>query len=125
MTYAIVKISGKQYKVSEGDTLLVNKLVGEKGKEYDFGEVYLLKTDSQIKVGQPIVSDVSVKTVIEAQLKGEKIDVSKFKSKVRYRRKMGFRPLLTKIKITKIKTGGKETEKIKEREKRIKRTNKK
>lgn len=125
MTYAIVKISGKQYRVSEGDTLLVNKLVGEKGKEYDFGEVYLVKTDSQIKVGQPLVSDVSVKAVIEAQLKGEKIDVSKFKSKVRYRRKMGFRPLLTKIKITKIKTGGKETEKIKEREKRIKRTNKK
>ncbi len=104
MTYAVVKIAGKQYQVSEGETLLVNKLIGEKGKEYKFDEVYLLNTDGTIKIGTPVISGVSITAILEEQLKGEKITVFKYKSKVRYRRKMGFRPLLTRIKIVKINT---------------------
>lgn len=103
MTYAVVKIAGKQFKVQEGDTFLVNKIAGEKGSQLEFKEVYLLSSDRGIKIGQPIVSGVSVKAVIEEQVKGDKIMVSKFKSKVRHRRKMGFRAQLTRIKIIAIK----------------------
>lgn len=112
MTYAIVKIGGKQFKVEEGDTFLVNKIAGEKGSQLEFKEVYLLKSDSTVKIGQPTVSGVSVMAVIEEQVKGDKIMVSKFKSKVRHRRKMGFRAKLTKIKVLSISTGEKKTPKI-------------
>ena len=104
MTYAIVKIGGKQFKVAEGDTFLVNKIAGEKGLQLEFKEVYLLNSDSGVKIGQPHVPGVSVKAVIEEQVKGDKIMVAKFKSKVRHRRKMGFRAKLTRIKIIAIKT---------------------
>lgn len=109
MTYAIVKISGKQFKVAEGDTFLVNKIAGEKGSQLEFKEVYLLNSEDGIKIGQPLVAGVSVKAQVEEQVKGDKITVSKFKSKVRHRRKMGFRARLTKIKVLSISTGQKKT----------------
>lgn len=103
MTYAVVLISGKQFLVSEGQVLEVDKIEGEKGKILEFSQVYLLNNDGQIQIGQPVVKGATVLATIEEQLKGPKIMVEKFKAKVRYRRKKGFRPLLTKIKITKIR----------------------
>ncbi len=109
MISAIVKISGKQYQVREGDSLLVDRISQDKGSEVSFDQVYLLNIQGKIRVGQPLVSGVKVLAVVEEQLKGAKITVAKFKSKVRYRRKKGFRAQLTKIKIIKITTGQIET----------------
>jgi len=102
MVYAVVKISGKQYKVSEGETLDIDKIDSEKGKKLTFNEVLLLNNGKNIKVGQPYVAGTKVSAEILEQFKGKKLRVAKFKAKSRYRRVMGFRPELTKIKIIKI-----------------------
>lgn len=119
MTYAVVKISGKQFKVKEGDLILVNKIIGEKGAKLEFKEVYLLNAEAGIKIGQPLVLGVSVKAEIVEQVKGDKIMVSKFKSKVRHRRKMGFRAKLTQIKITSIESGEKKVKEEPKVEKKV------
>lgn len=100
MKYAIIKIKGQQFKVKEGDEILVGKL-GEKEKpEVD---VLLVKKDKIVKVGKPIVkgSKVALK-VLEKEEKGEKLHVETFKAKSRYRRKIGFRPIYTRLQIIKI-----------------------
>ena len=100
--YAIVKIAGFQYKVSEGDELEVSKIEAEKNKLVIFEEVLLIVEKGQLKIGQPFVKKAQIKAKILDQIKGEKIRVATYKAKSRYRRVKGFRPLLTKIRIEKI-----------------------
>lgn len=102
MNYAVVKIGGKQYRVSEGQILEVDKLES-KNEKVDL-EALLLVTDKGVKLGKPVVSGVKVRVKILKNLKGDKVRVAKFKSKVRYRRVKGFRPSLTELKIEKIDT---------------------
>ncbi len=102
MNYAIALISGKQVPVSVGLTIDVAKIEGEKGAKVVFDKVLLFKDGETTQIGQPYIADFQIEGEIVDQYKGEKIDVKKYKQKVRYRRKMGFRPLLTKIKITKV-----------------------
>ena len=105
--YTIVKIAGKQYKASPGDEIIVDKLDGEKGK-VEFTDVLLVSDGDKITVGTPNVSDVKVIGEIVEQIKGDKVRVAKYKAKVRYRRVTGFRPMLTKVKITGISGLGEE-----------------
>ena len=99
MKYAVIRIKGQQYKVSEGDEILVGKLADKKPET----EVLLLVDDGKIKVGKPTVRGAKVKIkVVKQEEKGEKLYVQKFKAKSRYRRKMGFRPLYTRLLIEKI-----------------------
>ncbi len=104
MDYAIVKIGGKQYKVSVGDVVEVNRLAAEKDKKVKFDEVLLVSSDGKVKVGAPTVKGAKVTATVLENKKGEKIRISKFKSKVRYRRTSGFRPLLSLLKIDKIES---------------------
>jgi len=101
MQYAVIKTGGKQYRVSEGDTILVDRLSQENGK-ISFNEVLLLVNDSDVKVGKPFIAGEAVEGNIVEHLKGDKIRVSKYKSKVRFRRTTGFRASLTKVQIEKI-----------------------
>lgn len=97
--YAIIRIKGHQYKVEEGDELLVDKL-GEKEKPE--AEVLLLK-NKKVKVGTPTVKGAKVSLkVVEKEEKGEKLYVETFKAKSRYRRKKGFRPVFTRLRVEKI-----------------------
>jgi large subunit ribosomal protein L21 len=98
MSYAIIRIKGKQYKVSQGDEILVDK-TEEKAPKCD---VLLVVGDKEVKIGKPLVSDAKVILKIVEQVKGKKISVQKFKAKSRYRRKIGFRPQLTKMLVEKI-----------------------
>ena len=102
MKYAVVKISGSQFKVSEGVQLEVTKLSGKEGEAIDLNEVLLFSDGKTIKVGKPFVAGVSVKAKILNNFQGEKIHIHKFKAKTGYRRKMGFRPQKTLIQIDKI-----------------------
>lgn len=104
MKYVVIKTSGRQYKVAEGDELEIDKIEGEKGKSITFEEVLLLVDEGKVKIGQPLVKGAKVKAKILDQVKGKKIRVATYKAKSRYRRVKGFRPLLTKIKIEKIAT---------------------
>lgn len=101
MKYAIIKTGGKQYKISEGDVIEVDKLPEKDGKVF-FDQVLMLVSDSGVKVGKPTVSGEKVEGKVLGSFKGVKIRVSKFKSKVRYRRVSGFRASLTKVQIEKI-----------------------
>ena len=102
MKYAIIKTGGKQYRVSEGDFIEVERLKTEAGKEHLFDNVLLYVSDGVLKIGAPFVGKAVVKGTVVELKKGEKIRVSKFKSKVRERSTSGHRQLLSKVKIEKI-----------------------
>jgi large subunit ribosomal protein L21 len=101
MKYAIIKTGGKQYKVTEGDIIEIDKLPEKAGKVV-FDQVLLLVIDNGVKIGKPTVTGEKVEGKVLGSFKGTKIRVSKFKSKVRYRRVTGFRASLTKVQIEKI-----------------------
>ncbi len=100
--YAVVETGGKQYKVSEGDVLFVEKLEGEAGDSVELDKVLLVSDGSDVKVGKPYVEGAKVSASIEEQGKSKKIIVYKFKAKKDYRKKQGHRQPFTKIKISKI-----------------------
>ncbi len=101
MNYAVIKTGGKQYKVAEGDVIEIDRISGKDGK-VSFEEVLLLVTGGKVKVGKPFVAGEKVEGKILEDIRGEKVRVSKFKSKVRYRRTTGFRAALTRVQIGKI-----------------------
>lgn len=107
MNYAVIKASGKQYKVTPGVILEIDKIEGEKGESITFDQVLLAGDDASVLVGTPTVKGASVTAKIVEQVKGDKVRVAKFKAKARFRRVTGFRAQLTKIEVTGIK-GGKE-----------------
>jgi large subunit ribosomal protein L21 len=97
--YAVIKTGGKQYRVSEGQKLRVEKLPGSAGDKITFGEVLLVSGDTP-KIGQPLIKGASVAAEITAQARGEKLVVFKFKRRKNFRRKNGHRQLYTELKIT-------------------------
>ncbi len=97
--YAVIRTGGKQYRVSEGQQLRVEKLPGSAGDKVIFGEVLLVGGDAP-KVGRPLVSGASVAAEITAQDRGKKLIVFKFRRRKNYRRKNGHRQPYTELKIT-------------------------
>ena len=100
--YAVIETGGKQYKVSEGDTIFVEKLGVEEGEAVTFDKVLIVGNDDKITVGTPAVDGASVEGKVLKNGKGKKIYVFKMKRKKNYRRKIGHRQPFTKIEITKI-----------------------
>lgn len=97
--YAVIGLNGRQYKVSEGEEILVDLLAEEKPEV----SVLLLSEGEKVSVGKPALKDVKIKFKVVTPLeKGEKVDILKYKSKSRYRRRMGFRPKYTRLLIEKI-----------------------
>ena len=99
--YAIIATGGKQYRVSEGDEIYIEKIDAEVGSTVSF-DVLLVENNGDVKVGTPVVEGVKVEGKVEAQTRGEKIIVFKYKAKKNYRRKQGHRQPYTKVEITKI-----------------------
>lgn len=100
--YAIIKTGGKQYKVSEGDVIMVEKLAAAEGEAVVFDEVLTVVSDSDVKVGKPVVEGAKVTGKVEAQGKDKKILVFKYKAKSNYRKRQGHRQPFTKVVIEKI-----------------------
>lgn len=100
--YAIIKTGGKQYKVSEGDLVRVEKLDNEIGESVEFDEVLLVGGDDEVKVGAPTVENAKVSAIVEDQAKDKKIVVYKYKPKKMYRKKQGHRQPYTLVKIDSI-----------------------
>ena len=103
--YAVIKTGGKQFQVSEGDVIQVEKLEGQPGDTVEIDEVLMLRTDSDVKIGAPLVEGAAVSATILDQTKGKKIVVYKFKRRKDYRRKQGHRQKYTKLRIDAIKVG--------------------
>ncbi len=99
--YAIIATGGKQYKVSEGDVIKVEKLGVAEGEKYTFDHVLMIN-DGEVKVGTPTVSGASVEASVVEEGRDKKIIVYKYKRKLGYHKKNGHRQPYTKVKIEKI-----------------------
>jgi large subunit ribosomal protein L21 len=97
--YAVIRTGGKQYRVSEGETLRIEKLAGDVGSTITFGEVLMLG-GATVSIGKPLVKGAQVSAQITAQDRGKKIIVFKMRRRKNYRRKNGHRQWFTEVKIT-------------------------
>ena len=106
--YAIIETGGKQYKVTEGQTIDVERLEAEEGGSVQLDKVLLLADGDNITVGKPLVEGARVMATVKKNGKGDKIIIYKYKAKVRYRRKNGHRQQFTSLSIDKILPAGAE-----------------
>lgn len=100
--YAIVKTGGKQYRVSPGDSIDVEKLPFEVGEQIELDKVLLVANGSGAKIGQPLVKGAKVKATVTRQTKGRKLIVYKYRPSKRYRRKKGHRQNYTRLRIDQV-----------------------
>jgi len=100
--YAVVKTGGKQYRVSPGDSIEVEKLPHEVGEQVELEEVLLVANGSRTKIGRPVVKGAKVKATVTRQAKGRKVIIFKYRSSNRYRRHKGHRQHLTRLRIDEI-----------------------
>ncbi len=99
--YAIIATGGKQYKVSEGDIITIEKLGVEAGETVTFDQV-LAVNDGELKIGTPTVENATVEASVVANGRAKKVIVYKYKRKTGYHKKNGHRQAFTKVKIEKI-----------------------
>lgn len=101
--YAIIETGGKQYKVQEGDVLVVEKLDHQEGEVFSFDRVLAVsKEDGNVEFGKPYLNNVKVSAKVLEHGKGKKIIVFKYKPKKNERKKQGHRQPYTKVQIEKI-----------------------
>ncbi len=99
--FAVIKTGGKQYLVTEGQTIEIEKLAGETGDKVEFAEVLMLQ-NGKLEIGQPMVDEAKVDGKILKQFKDDKKVVFKYKNKTRQAKLKGHRQNLTEVEITKI-----------------------
>ena len=101
--YAVFKTGGKQYRVSEGETLKIEKLEVDPGKKVTFNEVLMIADGENVQVGSPLVDKASVEAKVISQGKGKKVNILKFRRRKNSMKQQGHRQLFTEIQIGKIK----------------------
>ena len=100
--YAVIETGGKQYRVTEGDIINVEKLDAEAGKALTIKEVLVVETDGEIQVGAPYVTGASVKAEVLEHGKGQKVVIYKYKAKKDSKKKQGHRQPYTQLQIKSI-----------------------
>ncbi|MBI2050141.1 MAG: 50S ribosomal protein L21 [Candidatus Staskawiczbacteria bacterium] len=100
---AVIKTGGKQYLVSPGDKIKVEKLDKKEGSEIAFSDVLLLEKNRKLEIGTPKIKTAKVEAKILKHGKGQKLIIFKYKAKKRYKRKIGHRQPYTEVEITAIK----------------------
>lgn len=103
--YAVIATGGKQYKVSTGEILRIEKIPGEVGDTVALDRVLMVAEGDDVTIGSPVVDNAVVNASIVEQAKAKKILVFKYKRRKRYRRKQGHRQPFTAIKIDNIVNG--------------------
>ncbi|MCP3870972.1 MAG: 50S ribosomal protein L21 [Gammaproteobacteria bacterium] len=98
--YAVIQTGGKQYRVSEGDTVKVEKLGLDEGDTLDLDKVLLIADGENIKVGTPYVGDGKVTATVKTHGRGNKVGIVKFKRRKQYLKRQGHRQWFTEIQIT-------------------------
>jgi large subunit ribosomal protein L21 len=101
--YAVLETGSKQYRVSAGDTLQVERLAVEAGQPVTFDRVLMVNNDGKVTVGSPTVTSASVVADVVAHIRGEKKTIYKMKRRKGYRKTIGHRQELTVVKIKEIK----------------------
>ena len=102
MRYAVIRTGGKQYTVSAGQVVEVEKLDVEPGSEIELGDVLMVSDEGTVTTGKPVVENARVVARVLAQDRDKKIVVFKYKPKKRYRRKTGHRQSITRLAIKEI-----------------------
>jgi large subunit ribosomal protein L21 len=97
--YVLVDILGKQYKVEQGSVLKVDHLSQEKGAQVDFPSVLMVSDGASAKIGNPYLSGVTVRAVVEDHGRARKLVFGKYKKKKNYRRRYGHREQYSLIKV--------------------------
>ncbi len=105
MDYAVIRTGGKQYRVSPGDVINVEKLEGETGTEFAFTDVLMASSAGVHQIGTPCVDGARVTAQVLGQGKTKKILVFKKKKRKNYRRRQGHRQMLTTVRVIGIETG--------------------
>ncbi len=103
--YAVISTGGKQYRVSEGSVLRVEKLDGADGDKIEFDKVLLVGEGEKVSIGTPFVEGGKVEATVQSQGRRRKIDVIKFKRRKNYHRHHGHRQAYTEIRVTGISAG--------------------
>ncbi|HEY5777429.1 MAG TPA: 50S ribosomal protein L21 [Terrimicrobiaceae bacterium] len=99
MAYAVIQTGGKQYRVSEGDVIEVEKLDVEAGADARFEQVLLVSDGAGISIGSPLVSGAAVTAEVVEQAKAPKVIAFKYKRRKGYHRTVGHRRQITRLKI--------------------------
>ena len=101
--YAVIATGGKQYRVTKGETLRVEKLAGEEGDSVDLDGVLMVADGDKISVGTPMLDKSLVTATIKSQGRGKKIEIIKFRRRKHSRSQAGHRQSYTEIEVTDIK----------------------
>ena len=102
MNIAVIKTGGKQYLVSPGKKIKIEKIEGKEGGEIEFTEVLLFATDKIVEIGKPTIKGAKVIATILGQGKGKKVIIFKYKAKKREATKKGHRQTFTEVEIKEI-----------------------
>ena len=100
--YAVIKTGGKQYRVAKDDVVTIERVAGEAGATIEFGEVLLVGSGADVKVGTPVVSGAKVTAELVGQTRGPKLIAFKKRRRKSWRRKKGHRQDLSTVRITNI-----------------------
>jgi large subunit ribosomal protein L21 len=100
--YAVIKAGSRQFKVSEGETLVIDRIPGNEGDKFTFNTVLMVGGASP-RIGSPTVAGATVEATIKSQTRGEKITVFKYKRRKNYKRTYGHRQPLSVLTINSIK----------------------
>ena len=100
--YAVIKTGGKQFKVTEGDTLKIEKLPTEVGKVFSLNSVLTLVDGDKVTIGKPMIKGASINATVVSHGKGDKVKIFKMNRRKGYRKSQGHRQSFTEVKINKI-----------------------
>jgi len=103
--YAVIQTGGKQYRVSEGDVLRVEKIGAEEGAEMELDKVLMIADGDNVKVGAPYVEGGKVSATVRSHGRGKKVKIVKFRRRKQYLKRQGHRQSYTELQITGISAG--------------------
>ncbi len=103
--YAVIQTGGKQYRVSQGDLITIEKLAGAAGDRVEFDSVLMVGEGDQVTIGQPHLEQTRVLGTIVRQMRGPKVIIFKHKRRKGYQKKQGHRQWQTLLRVTEIVAG--------------------
>jgi large subunit ribosomal protein L21 len=103
--YAVIQTGGKQYRVSEGDTLKIEKLEAEEGASVDFDRVLMVADGDAVSVGAPFIEGGKVTATVKSHGRAKKVNIIKFRRRKHHLKRQGHRQWFTELKITGISAG--------------------
>ena len=98
--YAVIKTGGKQYRVSEGETLRIETLDANEGDSVDFDQVLMVGEGEDVRIGAPLMEAGKVTATVKAHGRGKKVEIIKFRRRKHHMKRMGHRQNYTEVEIT-------------------------